>query len=114
MKTTKTLGLMLMACATVSPTYACDENYPDIWEEEINFCRDNQEEITTIQNDTTMANKFTNAVAMIALALASSQSVNAEMIRSLAGECGIDETSAYEIAEEVMSAKEVAERDMRK
>lgn len=108
---------MMVACAAVSTTttYACEhDDYSEIWNEEINFCRDNQEEIITIQNDKTMANKFSHAVAMIAIALASSQSVNAEMIRSIAGECGIDEISANQIAEEVMTAKEVAERDMAK
>lgn len=110
MKTTKTLSIMLMACAAVTPSYACDELYPDIREEEINFCRDNQETIN--EEDQEMANKFTKAVTVIALTLAVNPNLNADIVRSLAIKCNMDETSVTKIAEEVLSAKEVAEMDM--
>ena len=59
-----------------------------------------------------MANFNGLALATIAIAMAACQSSDAEMIKTIAGQCGIDENSVINIADEVMAAKLVAESDM--
>lgn len=59
-----------------------------------------------------MANKNGFALATIAVAMAAFQPMNAEMIKTIAGQCGIDEKSVINIADEVLAARVVAESDM--
>lgn len=60
-----------------------------------------------------MANKNGLALATIAIAMAAWQPMDAELITAIAGQCGIDENSVMSIAAEVMTAKDVAEADMK-
>lgn len=60
-----------------------------------------------------MAKCNLNALALIALALASCQAVDAEVMTAIAEQCGIDEQQVYALADEVMTAKGVAETDMK-
>lgn len=59
-----------------------------------------------------MANFNGLAMATIAIAMTACQSSDAEMIKTIAGQCGIDENSVINIAEEVLAARIVAETDM--
>lgn len=59
-----------------------------------------------------MANRNGLAMATIAVALAALQPINAEVIKTIAGQCGVDEKSVTNIAEEVLAARAVAETDM--
>lgn len=56
------------------------------------------------------ANKLALATAMVALATC--QTLGAEVIEAIAGQCGLDNNSVQAIADEVMAAKAVAETDM--
>lgn len=60
-----------------------------------------------------MANKNGLALATIAIAMVAWQPINAEVITDIAGQCGIDESSVMNIAAEVMTAKDIAEEDMK-
>lgn len=52
------------------------------------------------------------ALATVLVALASCQTLGAEVIEAIAGKCGLDNNSVQNIADEVMAAKAVAESDM--
>lgn len=52
------------------------------------------------------------ALATILIALASCSMPGAEVIEAIAGQCGLDNKSVQNIANEVMAAKLVAETDM--
>lgn len=56
------------------------------------------------------ANKLALATAMVALA--SFQPISAQVIKAIAGQCGLDNNEVRNIAEEVMAAKVVAESEM--
>lgn len=58
------------------------------------------------------ANKLALATAMVALAAC--QTLGAEVIEAIAGQCGLDNHSVQSIVDEVMAAKVVAETDMHK
>lgn len=59
-----------------------------------------------------MANISNFAAALIAVTVASSQPMNAEMIEAIACQCGIDEDTVINMADEVLSAKAIADEDM--
>lgn len=52
------------------------------------------------------------ALATVLVALASCQMPGAEVIEAITGQCGLDNNSVKNIANEVMAAKAVAETDM--
>lgn len=52
------------------------------------------------------------ALATVLVALAAYQTPSAEVIEAIAGQCGLDNNSVQNIADEVMAAKLVAETDM--
>lgn len=59
-----------------------------------------------------MANKNGLALATIAIAMAALRPMDAEVIKAIAGQYGINESAVISIADEVMAAKNVAESDM--
>ncbi len=52
------------------------------------------------------------ALATVLVALTSYQTLDAEVIEAIADQCGLDNISVQNIADEVMAAKVVAETDM--
>ena len=56
------------------------------------------------------ANKLALATALVALA--SAQTLSAQVIKAIAGQCELDTKSVQSIADEVMAAKVVAESEM--